>query len=371
MHHRKMPGRASLHRRQHHAIDRLMPFTGAPLFHALQLLATGGFRRASICPATRDSRCSTRSADDFRHRLHRDLRHGQPVPRRRADPRRRGRGGALFRRGRLLFPDRRLDAGRPRHACGRGGRPRRQRAAWTARCHTLGLPRLRAAGHHAAFLSPRRLLEPFAVYGRAARGGRPSGQLLAHPDIRAGAAHLAHLLRRCGATYPAFADLCRAHGRLLLVDAAHGAHFPAVGLPVAGRGGRGHGGALHAQDACPVWGRGRCCSGRTRARTRASLRENTALFGTSSPSYPIMASIDLARAYTEGPGPRAAYQPRGGRLRRPARITSRAAPGFHTRWPRADFPALDPCRLTVCTAGTDITGRRSGRRAVERARRGL
>ena len=24
----------------------------------------------------------------------------------------------------------------------------------------------------------------------------------------------------------------------------------------------------------------------------------------------------------------------------------------------SDFPALDPCRLTVCTAGTDITGRR-------------
>lgn len=34
---------------------------------------------------------------------------------------------------------------------------------------------------------------------------------------------------------------------------------------------------------------------------RASLRENTALFGTSSPSYPIMASIDLARSYSEGP----------------------------------------------------------------------
>ena len=40
---------------------------------------------------------------------------------------------------------------------------------------------------------------------------------------------------------------------------------------------------------------------------RASLRENTALFGTSSPSYPIMASIDLARAYNEGPG-REKYQ---------------------------------------------------------------
>ena len=40
---------------------------------------------------------------------------------------------------------------------------------------------------------------------------------------------------------------------------------------------------------------------------KRALRENTALFGTSSPSYPIMASIDLARAYTEGPG-RAAYR---------------------------------------------------------------
>ena len=46
MHHRKMPsGRASLHRRRHHAIDRLMPFTGAPLFHALQLLATSDSAR--------------------------------------------------------------------------------------------------------------------------------------------------------------------------------------------------------------------------------------------------------------------------------------------------------------------------------------
>ena len=46
MHHRKMPaGRASLHRRHRHAIDRLMPFTGAPLFHALQLLATSDSAR--------------------------------------------------------------------------------------------------------------------------------------------------------------------------------------------------------------------------------------------------------------------------------------------------------------------------------------
>lgn len=49
------------------------------------------------------------------------------------------------------------------------------------------------------------------------------------------------------------------------------------------------------------WDRAPFCSPR-QAWTRRALRENTMLFGTSSPSYPIMASIDLARAYTEGPG---------------------------------------------------------------------
>ena len=35
---------------------------------------------------------------------------------------------------------------------------------------------------------------------------------------------------------------------------------------------------------------------------REALREATALFGTSSPSYHILCSLDLARAWAEGQG---------------------------------------------------------------------
>ena len=43
MHHRKL--NAAHRRPRRHTIDRLMPFTGAPLFHALQLLATSDSAR--------------------------------------------------------------------------------------------------------------------------------------------------------------------------------------------------------------------------------------------------------------------------------------------------------------------------------------
>lgn len=86
---------------------------------------------------------------------------------------------------------------------------------------------------------------------------------------------------------------------------------------------------------------------------RASLRENTALFGTSSPSYPIMASIDLARAYNEGPG-REKYQKAAAVCREMREYI--CAHTVFTALTERNFPSLDPCRLTVCTAGTDITG---------------
>ena len=85
------------------------------------------------------------------------------------------------------------------------------------------------------------------------------------------------------------------------------------------------------------------------------IRSKIPLFGTSSPSYPIMASIDLARAYTEGPG-RAAYR-RAAETCGELREYVLRRTGF-TPLTLEDYPALDPCRLTVCTAGTDVTGHR-------------
>ena len=91
----------------------------------------------------------------------------------------------------------------------------------------------------------------------------------------------------------------------LLVDAAHGAHFPAVGLPAPIAEGADMA-VLSMHKTLPCLGQGAVVLSAKGVDKRA-LRENTALFGTSSPSYPIMASIDLARDYTEGKG-RASYR---------------------------------------------------------------
>ena len=66
-----------------------------------------------------------------------------------------------------------------------------------------------------------------------------------------------------------------------------------------------------------------------------------------------MASIDLARAYTEGPG-HAEYR-RSAETCAELRAYVQHRTMF-TALTEDHFPALDPCRLTVCTAGTDITG---------------
>ena len=192
------------------------------------------------------------------------------------------------------------------------------------------------------------LIEPFAVSG-ALPVKDAEAQLIAHPEIKA--------ILLTSPTYygirraiPEFADLCRAHGKLLLVDGAHGAHFPAVGCRRRSRKVR-----IWPCSPCtktlPCMGQGAVLLSAAGVDRRA-LRENTMLFGTSSPSYPIMASIDLARAYTEGPG-HAEYCAR----RKPApNCVPMCSTTMFTALTEDHFPALDPCRLTVCTAGTDITG---------------
>ena len=250
MHHRKMPaGRASLHRRQRHAIDRLMPFTGAPLFHALQLLATSDSAR-----------------------FHMPGHKGQPVFNSFRDvfaidyTETYGTGNLYLGDGPIR--DRRLDAGHPRHAR-RGSRPRRQRAH-RPRGAPFGLPRLRPARHHAVFLlrAPARAVRH---YGRAARRGRraSAARPSRHPRRPA---HLAHLLRP--ATRPS--GLRRSVPRTRKAAAHRRSSRRALpgGRPAfSGRGGRGYGRALHAQDHA-LSRAGGCASLRTGHRPRVPAREH-------------------------------------------------------------------------------------------------
>ena len=66
-----------------------------------------------------------------------------------------------------------------------------------------------------------------------------------------------------------------------------------------------------------------------------------------------MSGFKKQRAYNEGPG-REKYQKAAAVCREMREYI--CAHTVFTALTERDFPSLDPCRLTVCTAGTDITG---------------
>ena len=158
---------------------------------------------------------------------------------------------------------------------------------------------------------------------------------------------------------PAIAAVTRELGAFLVVDEAHGAHLPFLtGAPCAqGRGADlsvasahktlpalGSGGLLFASEAFPP----------------ERVRTMTALFGTSSPSYPVMASLDWARGYMEGPG--------GGEYRRAVRTLEAVKKEIQSReifsvlgpgaFPDNDLLGVtfDPARLVVNTLKGNLGG---------------
>ena len=341
---KRSAGRGKLTRRQ---INRLLPFTDAPLFHTLQLLATGDPARFHMPGHKGEPLFNTYAevfAIDFTEtRATGDLYLGQG-PIRDAEI----AAARYFSAADCFF----LTGGSSQGilailatAVGRGGAVLLDRECHKSVCHACALLDI------TPYFVSAPLIEPFAVSGELPVDA-VERQLVEHPDIRAVlvTSPTYYGVRRA---LPALSDLCRAFGKQLLVDAAHGAHFPAVGLMTPTQQGADMA-VLSMHKTLPCLGQGAVVLAGAGVDKHA-LRENTALFGTSSPSYPIMASIDLARAYIEGPG-RAAYL-RAAEACGDLRTYIARRTGF-TPLTEDDFPALDPCRLTVCTAGTDTTGHR-------------
>ena len=328
-------------------INRLLPFTGAPLFHALQLLATGDSARFHMPGHKGEPLFHTFAevfAIDFTETYGTGNLYLGDGPIRDAEVAAApyfGAADCFFLTGGSTQGIMAMLAA----AVGRGGSVLLDRECHKSVCHACALLDI------TPYFVSAPLLEPFAVSGELPAQAVEQ-QLVAHPDIRAVlvTSPTYYGVRRA---LPALADLCRAFGKLLLVDAAHGAHFPAVGLPAPIAEGADMA-VLSMHKTLPCLGQGAVLLSGKGADRRA-LRENTALFGTSSPSYPVMASIDLARAYTEGPG-RDAYRRSAEACAALREYISRRT-GF-TALDETHFPALDPCRLTVCTAGTDATGHR-------------
>ena len=122
-------------------------------------------------------------------------------------------------------------------------------------------------------------------------------QLIAHPEIKT--------ICITSPTYygvlsdiPALAAVAHAHGAMLVVDAAHGAHLPFLGNTTLAAADLA---VVSAHKTLPAPGQtalllaGGCFS-------PADIRRTSSMFGTSSPSYPFMAALDVCRAWLEGRG---------------------------------------------------------------------
>ena len=140
------------------------------------------------------------------------------------------------------------------------------------------------------------------------------------------------------------ARVCHAHGAVLIVDQAHGAHFPFVGRRNACAEGADYA-VASAHKTLPALGGGALLF---TAGDTTAVRQWASVFGSTSPSYPIMASMDWARAWLEQTGAYARAAERAAALR--ARLRAR------TPFAVLEGPDCDPCRLTVCTAAGGIRG---------------
>ena len=129
----------------------------------------------------------------------------------------------------------------------------------------------------------------------------------------------------------AISRVVHAHGGRLFVDGAHGAHLPFLGLtPFAGADGV----VVSAHKTLPALGQAALLF--TNGMDPDRVRRMASVFGTSSPSYPILASMDAARAWLEGDGARAYRQ------------TALRVAQLRSRFPSLTGDlSLDPARLTL------------------------
>ncbi len=132
---------------------------------------------------------------------------------------------------------------------------------------------------------------------------------------------------------PAIAAVCHAHGAKLMVDGAHGAHLPFLGY-------EGYRAAdvvvMSAHKTLPAPGQAALLF--AKGFPLSELQRWGAVYGTSSPSYVLMAALDGVRDYMEGEG--------GARYRETARLVEE----LRGRWPalrERDGLALDPARLVL------------------------
>ena len=133
---------------------------------------------------------------------------------------------------------------------------------------------------------------------------------------------------------PALAEVMHRRGGVLVVDGAHGAHLPFLGdygLSAADLL------VVSAHKTLPAPGQSALLFSNG-TFSHADLRRAGSIYGSSSPSYPMMAALDLCRAHMLEGGAKA--------YRRTAEEVARLRNTFPALTDK-DAP-LDPARLVVC-----------------------
>lgn len=137
------------------------------------------------------------------------------------------------------------------------------------------------------------------------------------------------------------ANVCHKKGVKLIVDEAHGCHFPSICIKNAITCGADIA-ITSAHKTTDCLGQGAVLLARD---TNLSLRRNSSIFGTSSPSYLIMASIEMAlkNTYLYKEMPQKCHKLRENIEK-------------NTKFSVLKHENLDPCRLTINTKNVNITG---------------
>ena len=151
----------------------------------------------------------------------------------------------------------------------------------------------------------------------------------------------------------AISRVCREHGAKLVVDCAHGAHLPWLGLPSPMEQGADVT-VTSAHKGLPAPGQSGLLF--TRGIDPAEVRRAGSIYGSSSPSYPMMAAMDWVRDYMDRSGGRryrelVACLPQWGQA-----LDGHG--GLKVLRPRPGLE-LDPARLVICLSGS------SGQRAAK------
>lgn len=132
----------------------------------------------------------------------------------------------------------------------------------------------------------------------------------------------------------AISHIVHAHGGKLFVDGAHGAHFPFLGVVPSYQAADAV--AVSAHKTLPAMGQSALLFVNWMDPER--VRQMASVYGSSSPSYPMMASLDVVRQWLVDGGDE--------EYCRTARRVAELRQKFPSLCPRPGL-SLDPCRLVL------------------------